>query len=125
MATLKAPGFRIPEQVAMVGFDDDPMARVFGPSLITIHYPIYEMERACFARFEKIVALRKPRSTSGSRPASWCDAAQTLTAASTSTSTEPSERHRGRWRSGAPCPLHPRKAAPCRFGPIGKGQYLE
>jgi DNA-binding LacI/PurR family transcriptional regulator len=58
IAALKAPGIRIPEQVAVVGFDDDPMARVFDPSLTTIYYPISIMGRACFARYEKIVAYK-------------------------------------------------------------------
>jgi DNA-binding LacI/PurR family transcriptional regulator len=59
MAALKAKGIRIPEQVAVVGFDNDPMAPVFDPSLTTIHYPMYEMGRACFALFRKIAARKK------------------------------------------------------------------
>ena len=59
MAALKAKGIRIPEEVAVVGFDNDPMAPVFDPSLTTIHYPMYEMGRACFALFRKIASRKK------------------------------------------------------------------
>jgi LacI family transcriptional regulator len=59
MAALKSHGIRIPEQVAVVGFDNDPMAPVFDPSLTTIQYPMYEMGRACFTLFRKIAAHKR------------------------------------------------------------------
>jgi len=59
MAALKARGIRIPEQVAAVGFYNDPMAPVFDPSLITIPYPMYEMGRVCFSLFRKIATHKK------------------------------------------------------------------
>jgi len=59
MAALKARGIRIPEQVAVVGFDNDPMAPVFDPSLTTIHYPMYEMGRACFELFRRVVGRKR------------------------------------------------------------------
>lgn len=36
-------GIRIPEEVCVVGFNDDPISRVVNPNLTTIHYPGREM----------------------------------------------------------------------------------
>ena len=43
MAALKKEGFRIPQDIAVVGFNDDPVAQVIEPNLTTIHYPGEEM----------------------------------------------------------------------------------
>lgn len=40
---LKKSGIRIPEDMAVVGFNDDPICRVVEPNLTTVHYPAYEM----------------------------------------------------------------------------------
>ncbi|MBK8428408.1 MAG: LacI family DNA-binding transcriptional regulator [Lewinellaceae bacterium] len=40
---LKKAGIRIPEDIAIVGFNDDPVCRIVEPNLTTIHYPGYEM----------------------------------------------------------------------------------
>lgn len=40
---LKRAGLRIPEDIAVVGFNDDPVSRVVEPNLTTIHYPGREM----------------------------------------------------------------------------------
>jgi LacI family transcriptional regulator len=60
MAALKSCGLRIPEDVAVVGFDDDPMASIFDPSLTTVHYPMFEMGRLSFQTFQRL-ASSKPR----------------------------------------------------------------
>jgi LacI family transcriptional regulator len=59
MAALKARGRRIPEDVAVVGFDDDPLAPVFEPSLTTVHYPMQEMGRLSFKLFQRMLARRR------------------------------------------------------------------
>jgi LacI family transcriptional regulator len=43
MGALKSAGIRIPEEVAVVGFNNDPVSRVVEPNLTTIHYPGQEM----------------------------------------------------------------------------------
>src|SRR5208282_801246 len=48
IAALKSLGVHVPEDVAVIGFDDDPMASVFDPSLTTVHYPMFEMGRLSF-----------------------------------------------------------------------------
>ncbi len=40
---LKQSGIKVPEQIAIVGFNNDPIARVVEPNLTTIHYPGHEM----------------------------------------------------------------------------------
>jgi LacI family transcriptional regulator len=40
---LKAAGIRIPEDIAVVGFNNDPISRVIEPQLTTVNYPGEEM----------------------------------------------------------------------------------
>jgi LacI family transcriptional regulator len=40
---LKKAGIRIPEDICVAGFNDDPISRVVDPNLTTIHYPGREM----------------------------------------------------------------------------------
>jgi LacI family transcriptional regulator len=43
MLELKQSGIRIPEDIAFVGFNNDPVSKVIEPNLTTINYPGYEM----------------------------------------------------------------------------------
>lgn len=43
MEELKHHGFKIPDDISIIGFDDIPMAKLNQPSLTTLHLPIYEM----------------------------------------------------------------------------------
>ena len=43
MQTLKEHGIRIPEDIAVVGFNNDPIAKIVDPQLTTIDYPGYTM----------------------------------------------------------------------------------
>ncbi len=45
MAAIKAHGFQIPEDIAVVGFDDIPTAPFMTPALTTIHAPAIEQGR--------------------------------------------------------------------------------
>ena len=40
---MKKAGYRVPEDIAVVGFNDDPISKVVEPNLSTIHYPAIEM----------------------------------------------------------------------------------
>lgn len=40
---LKKQGLRIPEDIAVVGFNNDPVCRIVEPNLTSIHYPGHEM----------------------------------------------------------------------------------
>jgi len=43
MLALKQAGIRIPQDIAFVGFNNDPVSKVIEPNLTTINYPGYEM----------------------------------------------------------------------------------
>ena len=43
MLGLKQAGIRIPQDIAIVGFNNDPVSKVVEPNLSTINYPGYEM----------------------------------------------------------------------------------
>ena len=43
MVSLKQSGIRIPDDIAIVGFNNDPVSKVVEPNLSTINYPGYEM----------------------------------------------------------------------------------
>lgn len=43
MLALKQAGIRIPEDIAFVGLNNDPVSKVIEPNLTTINYPGYEM----------------------------------------------------------------------------------
>ncbi|MGR3811504.1 LacI family DNA-binding transcriptional regulator [Jiulongibacter sp. NS-SX5] len=43
LIALKHSGFKIPEDIAIVGFNNDPISRIIEPKLTTVHYPAYEM----------------------------------------------------------------------------------
>ena len=40
---IKSKSLRIPDDVAIVGFSDNPVSSLITPSLTTIHQPAYEM----------------------------------------------------------------------------------
>ncbi len=63
IAALKSAGLRIPEDVAVIGFDDDPIAAIFDPSLTTVHYPMVEMGRLSFEMLRRLIGSQgmKPR----------------------------------------------------------------
>ncbi|GHN02241.1 LacI family transcriptional regulator [Cytophagales bacterium WSM2-2] len=43
MRELKQAGVKIPNEIAFVGFNDDPISKVIEPNLTTVHYPGEEM----------------------------------------------------------------------------------
>jgi LacI family transcriptional regulator len=40
---LKQAGIKIPEEIAVVGFNNEPISRVVQPNLTTVHYPAMEV----------------------------------------------------------------------------------
>ena len=52
---LKEKGVRVPEDIAVVGFDDSDIATVLEPQLTTVRVPFFEMGKRCGAEFVKIV----------------------------------------------------------------------
>lgn len=43
LVALKQAGIRVPQDIAIAGFNNDPMSRVVEPNLTTVNYPGYEM----------------------------------------------------------------------------------
>jgi LacI family transcriptional regulator len=43
MQTLKDYGIRIPEDIAVVGFNNDAISKIVEPQLTTVHYPGMDM----------------------------------------------------------------------------------
>ncbi|WP_442844941.1 LacI family DNA-binding transcriptional regulator [Leeuwenhoekiella sp. H156] len=48
--TLKKLGVKIPEEVAVIGFNDDPIASIVEPALSTVSHPAQEMGELCTRR---------------------------------------------------------------------------
>lgn len=43
MSVIRTAGLRIPEDISLVGFDDEPYAGYFNPSLTSVWQPVYEL----------------------------------------------------------------------------------
>jgi LacI family transcriptional regulator len=57
-AAIQERGLNIPRDIAIIGFDDVPLARFLVPSLTTIHVPAQEMaEQACEILIKKIAKM--------------------------------------------------------------------
>jgi signal transduction histidine kinase len=57
---LRHHGFNIPGDVAVVGFDDRPLARFTTPPLTTVRFPMFEMGCQSVETLLEIIAGRKP-----------------------------------------------------------------
>ena len=55
MKAFKAKGYRIPEDVSIIGFDNVPYANVAEPPLTTVHVPKKEMGRTAVLRLGEIL----------------------------------------------------------------------
>jgi LacI family transcriptional regulator len=43
LAAIREAGLRVPEDIAVVGFDDSPIAALTSPTLTTVRQPIYRL----------------------------------------------------------------------------------
>jgi LacI family transcriptional regulator len=55
MLAVKRAGLRIPEDIAIVGFDDIPLAEFFDPPLTTVHLPAYGLGLAAGERLIRLI----------------------------------------------------------------------
>lgn len=64
LQTLKEGGLRVPEDVAIVGFNNDAISKIIQPKLTTINYPGEEMgEQAARSLLDQLAGLSSARST--------------------------------------------------------------
>ena len=62
--TLKEAGIRVPEDIAIVGFNNDAISRIIQPKLSTINYPGEEMgEQAARSLLDQLAGLSSARTT--------------------------------------------------------------
>jgi len=59
MYALRSKGIAVPDDVALVGFDDIPMGRISNPRLSTVAQPIYEMGRIGFRLLLDLIRGRR------------------------------------------------------------------
>lgn len=57
---LRERGLRIPEDVAMIGFDDLPEAKVYMPSFTTVYNPAFVMGRQALRTMLDVLSGRPP-----------------------------------------------------------------
>ncbi len=43
MLVIRERGLKIPEDISLVGFDDEPYSRYFNPSLTSVWQPVYDL----------------------------------------------------------------------------------
>ena len=60
METIRNAGLKIPEDIAMIGFDDWPDAAGQTPPLTSIHYPVVEAGRRALALLLEIIQGQSP-----------------------------------------------------------------
>lgn len=56
MHSFKSLGYRVPEDIALVGVDDIPLAQWLDPPLTTISTPSYEIGKSAMNRLQNIIA---------------------------------------------------------------------
>jgi LacI family transcriptional regulator len=61
MAAIRNKGLRIPEDIALVGFDDLPVASYTSPPLTTIHLPALELARLAGETLVQLLQGKKPK----------------------------------------------------------------
>ncbi|OJU69870.1 MAG: LacI family transcriptional regulator [Microbacterium sp. 70-38] len=61
LATLAAAGLRVPEDVAVLGFDDSPVATSVSPQLTTMRQPSFDEGEAMASTLLELLAGRQPR----------------------------------------------------------------
>ncbi|MHA4806833.1 LacI family DNA-binding transcriptional regulator [Flavitalea flava] len=64
MQALKDAGIRVPEDIAIVGFNNDPVGRLIKPTLTTIDYPGHEIGKvAASSLLDQLSGKRSPGQT--------------------------------------------------------------
>lgn len=65
---LNEVGRRVPEDVSVVGFDDQPLAAMWMPALTTVHQDFVDLGRRVFGLLDTLVSTGSAPRTSSARP---------------------------------------------------------
>jgi DNA-binding LacI/PurR family transcriptional regulator len=60
VAAIREADLRIPEDIALVGFDDVPMARYLEPPLTTVHLPAQQLSRLASTMIMELIQGKRP-----------------------------------------------------------------
>jgi DNA-binding LacI/PurR family transcriptional regulator len=60
LSAIKQAGLRIPQDIALVGFNDIPLAELVEPPLTTVAAPSVELGRAAMSMLQDLIAGGKP-----------------------------------------------------------------
>lgn len=72
-----ALGLRIPQDVSLAGFDDDPLAEWLSPPLTTVRQPFADMGRAAMLLLQEQFAGRKAKPATVTLPVEWVERGST------------------------------------------------
>jgi LacI family transcriptional regulator len=61
MCEIQQAGIQIPEQVAIVGFNDIPLAELVTPSLTTVAAPAYQMGLEAMKMLQNLILGERPK----------------------------------------------------------------
>ncbi len=81
-AAAAAEGLRVPHDLSVVGFDDDPLTALLTPALTTVRQPFREMGRAAFAMLQARIAAPGAPAAARLLPVELVERASTAPAAS-------------------------------------------
>ncbi len=60
LQTVRSAGLRVPEDIALVGFNDIPLATLVDPPLTTVHAPAHELGVTAMALLQRLIAGEAP-----------------------------------------------------------------
>ena len=61
LKAIKATGLRVPDDVALIGFDDSKLSTLVSPQLTTVFLPAYEMGEKAYNLLQKHIKGEKIR----------------------------------------------------------------
>jgi DNA-binding LacI/PurR family transcriptional regulator len=70
LSAMRAAGLRVPEDIALAGVNDIPLARLVDPPLTTLHQPAYEMGKVAMELLQQLIARKRPSQRQVNLPTS-------------------------------------------------------
>jgi DNA-binding LacI/PurR family transcriptional regulator len=63
LQALRGRGYRVPQDIALVGFNDIPLAALLDPPLTTVAAPAYQMGRTAMRMLQSLIEGKRPPQT--------------------------------------------------------------